>query len=136
MKVSYHNEAGKYTTAACTDPEAIRMIMHSRVDFTNISNYNTFYFSENEHNEEIQFWVEANGNYAYLFFIDGDCQYQSLNDGNTLDPNGVTAIIPSDPVHHRNVYFVTIETAIDAAIEFCETKTRPTNVQWEPMQEE
>ena len=108
-----------------------------RVDFRDISNYNNFYFSENgDNDDEIQLWVEANGDYAYLFYINGDCQYQSLNDGNDLDPNGETCIVPGDLVSHSNEYFVNIETAILAAIEFCETKTRPTNVQWEPMQEE
>ena len=40
-----------------------------------------------------------------------------------------------DPVSHSDEYFGKIETATLAAIEFCDTKTRPTNVQWEPMQE-
>jgi len=111
--------------------------MQQRVDFLGIPNYNNFYFSENGNNDDIvQFWVEANGNYAYLYYINGDFLYQSLNDGNELNPDGETLIIPFDPVSLSNAYFVTIGTAINAAIEFCETKTRPANVQWEPMQEE
>ena len=137
LKVSYNCDIDKYTTATCGNPEEIEAIMRSRVDFADIPNYNNFYFSENgDNDDDIQFWVEANGDYAYLYYINGDSQYQSLNDGNDLDPKGGTDIIPGGLVSQSNVCFVAIETAINAAIEFCETKTRPTNVRWEPMQEE
>lgn len=130
MKVNYNQNINKYTTVTCENSKKIRAIMQLHVDFANISNYNNFYFSENGDNEDyIQFWVEVNGNYAYLYYINGDHQDQLLNDGNDLDPESVTKIISSDPVSHSNVYFVTIETAIDAAIESFETKTRPTKVQ-------
>ena len=137
MKISYYYNTDKFSTVLCGSPEEIRSIMQVRVDFLNISNYNNFYFSENgDKDDSVQFWVEANGNYAYLYYIDGDYQYQSLNDDKNLDPYGETAIIPGDPVYLSNTYFVTIETAINAAIEFCETKSRPTNLIWDPMQEE
>lgn len=137
MKVSYNCDVDKFITATCENPEVIRTIMQLRVEFLNIPNYNNFYFSENgDRKDNIQFLVEANGNYAYLQYIDGDYQYQSLNDGNNLEIDSETDILPFAHVSYSNAYFVTIETAIKAAIEFCKTKTRPTNVQWEPVQQE
>ena len=137
LKVSYNYEIDKYKTISCGNADEIRAIMQLRIDFSNIPNYNNFYFSESGSNDDhTQLWIEANGGYAYLYFIDGDKQWQSLNDQNDLDPNGETLIIPGDPVSFSNAYFVTIEAAISSAIEFCETAAKPVNIQWEAMFEE
>ncbi len=105
MKVSHNDAIDKYITVPCEHAKEIRAIMQSRIDFPHISDYNNFYFSENgENDDNPQFWVEANGDYTYLYYINGAYQYQSRNDGNGLDPNGVTTIIPYDPVSHSNSY--------------------------------
>lgn len=137
MKVRYH-DVDTSKTVECGNPEEISAVLKLRCDFGNVcDNYNYFYLSENGDREDpVQLWVEANGNYAYLFYIDNKYQWQSLNDNNDLDPNEETPLIPFDPILFSNRYFVTIETAIEAVSEFCLTKTRPTNIRWEALQEE
>ena len=137
MKVEYYN-GQKSQNEECESFKKIRNIMKLRFDLGNgCSNYNYFYFSEHgSKDDEVQLWIEANEEYAYLYYINKDEQWQSLNDNNDLNPNGETIIIPYNPVSFSNTYFVTIESAINAAIEFCTTKNKPTNIQWEAMQEE
>jgi len=137
LKISYYDGA-KSQTKECENPEKIRNIMKLRFDLGNgCSEYNYFYFSENgSGDDQMQLMIEANKSYAYLFFTNKDGLWQSLNDNNGLDLSGETTIIPEDPVSHSNAYFVTIEAAINSAIEFCKTKNKPTNIRWESMFEE
>ena len=136
MKMQYYDGC-KENSADCGSPEVIREIMRLRFDMGyGCSSYNYFYFSENgENDDEQQFWIDVNNDYAFLYYIDGELQWQALNDDNELDPKGESFIIPMTPAID-NIYLVTMEAAVKAAIEFCATKSRPTNIQWEALQEE